>query len=280
MIRTERDIEEVSAEPLRIIRGQEFFPFRDVSRIDFPDFGPRYKSRGVILDENDQMIDGRLLLEEPFDHGNVDIRNVPFLPYRIYTLADLEDDLVEYSDSYPGWPTTRAQFSVVFDLPKPIEQESEFRKSTRIKVVNHLTGKAFYAVEKRSSVGYYDTECPRQDRYGLIYGRFFYDGMRPDDRIDKPTSLINLGISSRGRSREEIIEDMIRKMKKVRESPEAFLERTRKEEIADQMVTYWHLFFLAFLNNPRVMDEIGITIETVPVKTIDLSVNSPDQLLH
>lgn len=60
------------------------------------------------------------------------------------------------------------------------------------------------------------------------------------------------------------------------ELPDAY---KRARELDDEHV-YLNPFRLSFVVDPNIARHVGVTMERVPVGSIDLSVNTSDQLIH
>ncbi len=62
--------------------------------------------------------------------------------------------------------------------------------------------------------------------------------------------------------------------------PQELIDDHEEDKRINRERSYLMPFNLAALLVPEVASRVGVTIETVPTGTIDLSVNTPDQLLH
>ncbi len=275
----ERDykpIEIPQTEPLVILRNQKFFPF---SNLELPEetIGHfDFASQEFQLQEEDGITTGRFLYQDVMSNGNTAMWNFPFLAEKYYTLGSTEDDLKQYTETYPDSPHRRIMFKVAFDLPRPMDPESEFRKTTRIRVENGQTGNVFYAVEARAQGGYDRTRSPKDGHYAILYDSFYYKGEQWDDRLNKHA---HLDIP------EERWPEIHQQVADYEEDnskpyPQELADAHRRVREEDDRRSYLMPFRLSIITKPEVARGIALTIEQVPMGSVDLSVNTPDQVLH
>lgn len=278
-LQTLTPVEVEQQKPLVIRRGEEFFPFADVV-IYIPEnhFSDRASQQFVLQDEDYGELTGRFFFRKPFAFGNASV-DLGFLPQRFYTLAREEDDLTQMHETYPGQPRERLEFSFGVDIPGTTDAVShvtfgnDFRETTRLKVTNHITDKSFYAAEKKTHIGWSDTQCTYEGKHTLVYDQFYYEGQEPTNRHQYEAGLGRL----RGKDTQERTAALLAD---IRKPIEERIEERRADDEINRQRSFNSPFHLAFVKLPRVMEKIGITLEKVPNGSIDLSVSRADEKPH
>lgn len=263
--RLRQSIEVEQKEPLIIRRDEEFLPFANIviyiPSNDFPDWA---RQEFVIDDQIYGRLTGRFFFRRPNSGGNADI-GIGFLPQRFYTLAGEEDDLTKIShDGYPGQPRERFTFALAVDLPTKlsvlqhgswynIEHTTDFIDRTRIKVTNHLTDKGFYASNENHDYEDDDPEKPNEST--TVFNRFYYADQEPITEHQREAGLELFAIE---RMMEEEGQLTLNQVSTV----EDYQRRRKFTEATNNARSYLEPFQLAFVKLPKVMEQIGITLET------------------
>ena len=258
-----RLVEVEQQKPLILKRDEEFFPFADIVVYIPSNNSPDRAFQQFTLEDGQYgELTGRFFFRRTFAIGSASV-DVGFLPQRFYTLAREEDDLTQMHETYPGQPRERLEFSFGVDLPGTTDAVShvtfgnDFRETTRLKVTNHITDKSFYAVEKKTHIGWSDTECPYDDKYTLVYDSFFYEGQEPINKHQYESGIGRL----RGKDPQERTTALLADIHKPIEKR---IEERRADDEINHQRSFNSPFHLAFVKLPRVMEKIGITLEKVP----------------
>src|SRR3989338_476065 len=249
-------IEVDQREPLVIKPGEEFFPFADIT-VNLPNQSAleRASRDFTIEDERYGVLTGRFFFIHPYSGGNASLE-LAFLPIRFYTRARQQDYLIKIDMSnYPGKPKERFEFGLGVDLlgsvgeNRAVNFASDFDKIAQIQVTNHITGKTFNAIRKKAWVGYDDTRCPYQDQFTLIFDEFYYEGQEPVLEHQRDAGV------------EMFAQHDLEEMRQgIELTIEEIQRRNERATTINNQRSFREPFHLAFIKDPRVMEQIGVTL--------------------